>query len=78
MGETDQRPTLVVCDAGPLIHDALFAIDPILTFTNSRLYVIYCGMIKRPLWLDRMQWAWSRRSIVWLSGERLVGKTTLA
>ena len=35
-------------------------------------------MIKRSLWLDRLQWAWARRSIVWLSGVRRVGKTTLA
>lgn len=35
-------------------------------------------MIERPLWLDRLETAWSRRSIVWLSGVRRVGKTTLA
>jgi len=35
-------------------------------------------MIKRSLWLDRMQRAWARRSVVWLSGVRRVGKTTLA
>ncbi len=35
-------------------------------------------MIKRSLWLDRVQQAWTRRSIVWLSGVRRVGKTTLA
>ncbi|MEN8261777.1 MAG: AAA family ATPase [Pseudomonadota bacterium] len=35
-------------------------------------------MIKRTLWLDRIQQAWTRRSIVWLSGVRRVGKTTLA
>lgn len=35
-------------------------------------------MIKRSLWLDRIEQAWSRRSIVWLSGVRRVGKTTLA
>ncbi len=34
-------------------------------------------MIKRPLWLDRVQQAWTQRSIVWLSGVRRVGKTTL-
>ncbi|MCU7859002.1 MAG: ATP-binding protein [Candidatus Thiodiazotropha sp. (ex Lucinoma kastoroae)] len=34
-------------------------------------------MIKRSLWLDRVQQAWTRRSIVWLSGVRRVGKTTL-
>ena len=35
-------------------------------------------MIRRALWLDRIQQAWSRRSIIWLSGVRRVGKTTLA
>ena len=35
-------------------------------------------MIRRPLWLDRIGRAWSRRPIVWLSGVRRVGKTTLA
>jgi predicted AAA+ superfamily ATPase len=34
-------------------------------------------MIKRSLWLERVQQAWTRRSIVWLSGVRRVGKTTL-
>ena len=35
-------------------------------------------MIKRSLWLARIRQAWTRRSIVWLSGVRRVGKTTLA
>lgn len=35
-------------------------------------------MIKRALWLKKIQQAWNRRSIVWLSGVRRVGKTTLA
>ncbi len=35
-------------------------------------------MIRRSLWLERVHQAWSRRSIVWLSGVRRVGKTTLA
>lgn len=35
-------------------------------------------MIKRSLWLERIHQAWARRSIVWLSGVRRVGKTTLA
>ncbi len=35
-------------------------------------------MVKRNLWLERLQQAWSRRSIAWLSGVRRVGKTTLA
>lgn len=34
-------------------------------------------MIERSLWLDQIQQAWARRSIVWLSGVRRVGKTTL-
>ena len=34
--------------------------------------------ITRPIWLDRIQRAWSARPIVWLSGVRRVGKTTLA
>jgi predicted AAA+ superfamily ATPase len=35
-------------------------------------------MHKRNLWLERLQQAWTRRSIIWLSGVRRVGKTTLA
>lgn len=35
-------------------------------------------MINRSLWLDQIQKAWNRRSIIWLSGVRRVGKTTLA
>lgn len=35
-------------------------------------------MIRRPQWLRRVQRAWARRPIVWLSGVRRVGKTTLA
>ena len=34
-------------------------------------------MIERSLWLDSIQRAWRHRSIVWLSGVRRVGKTTL-
>ena len=34
-------------------------------------------MIKRTLWLDHIQLAWSRGSIVRLSGTRRVGKMTL-
>ena len=34
-------------------------------------------MISRSLWLDSILRAWSHRSIVWLSGVRRVGKTTL-
>jgi hypothetical protein len=35
-------------------------------------------MIERPIWLGRIQRAWRKRSVVWLSGVRRVGKTTLA
>lgn len=35
-------------------------------------------MIKRMLWLELIRQAWTRRSIVWLSGVRRAGKTTLA
>ncbi|RMD98938.1 MAG: ATP-binding protein [Calditrichaeota bacterium] len=32
----------------------------------------------RPFWIDRIRQGWARRPIVWLSGVRRVGKTTLA
>ena len=35
-------------------------------------------MIERPLWTEKIRSGWSRRPIVWLSGVRRVGKTTLA
>ncbi len=35
-------------------------------------------MIERASWLQRIHAAWARRSIVWLSGVRRVGKTTIA
>ena len=35
-------------------------------------------MIPRPYWLEQIEAAWKKRSIVWLSGVRRVGKTTLA
>ncbi len=35
-------------------------------------------MKKRPYWIDRINKAWKKRPIVWLSGVRRVGKTTLA
>ena len=35
-------------------------------------------MIERKDWLRRIRAAWKRRPIVWLSGVRRVGKTTLA
>ncbi len=34
-------------------------------------------MIKRPFWLDRVNQLWKQKSIVWLSGVRRVGKTSL-
>lgn len=34
-------------------------------------------MVKRSLWLDYIQRAWNRRSIIWLSSVRRLGKTTL-
>jgi len=35
-------------------------------------------MKDRPLWLEKIRTAWETRPIVWLSGVRRVGKTTLA
>src|SRR6266571_6663985 len=35
-------------------------------------------MINRPFWTDRVAAAWTRASIVWLTGPRRVGKTVLA
>ena len=35
-------------------------------------------MINRPFWINRINRAWQKRPIVWLSGVRRVGKTTLA
>jgi predicted AAA+ superfamily ATPase len=35
-------------------------------------------MIERPFWIERIQAAWKKRPIVWLSGVRRVGKTTIA
>ena len=35
-------------------------------------------MIRRLLWVERVRAAWARRPIVWLSGVRRVGKTTLS
>ena len=34
-------------------------------------------MVKRQYWLNRIKTAWERRSVVWLSGVRRVGKTCL-
>ena len=35
-------------------------------------------MIKRPNWVRRLEQAWEQRPIIWLSGVRRVGKTTLS
>lgn len=35
-------------------------------------------MTQRPFWSQRIEQAWKRRAVVWLSGVRRVGKTTLA
>jgi hypothetical protein len=35
-------------------------------------------MVKRHFWIDRLEGAWKRRSVVWLSGVRRAGKTFLA
>jgi len=35
-------------------------------------------MVKRDYWLKKIDLAWSKRSLVWLSGVRRVGKTTIA
>ncbi len=35
-------------------------------------------MVQRPFWIQRINDAWEKRSLVWLSGVRRVGKTTLA
>lgn len=34
-------------------------------------------MIERPFWISRIESAWKKRSVVWLSGVRRVGKTSL-
>ena len=34
-------------------------------------------MFDRPYWIDRIETAWQRRSVVWLVGVRRVGKTVL-
>jgi hypothetical protein len=35
-------------------------------------------MVPRPLWISKIEAAWRKRPVVWLSGVRRVGKTTLA
>ncbi len=34
-------------------------------------------MVRRDYWIDRIEQAWQRRSVIWLHGVRRVGKTTL-
>ena len=34
-------------------------------------------MVRRPFWIDKISTAWESRSVIWLSGVRRVGKTTL-
>ena len=35
-------------------------------------------MVKRHYWIDRLEGAWKRRSVVWLSGVRRAGKASLS
>lgn len=35
-------------------------------------------MVKRELWIDKVEAAWRERSVLWLTGVRRVGKTTLS
>ena len=46
--------------------------------TFSRPFVYYTSMINRPFWTEKIIRAWKTRPIVWLSGVRRVGKTSLA
>ena len=47
-------------------------------FTFRRLFVKSGYMIKRPFWIEKIEKAWLKAPIVWLTGVRRVGKTTLA
>jgi predicted AAA+ superfamily ATPase len=38
---------------------------------------VYFPMVTRQYWIDRIEQAWEKRSIVWLAGVRRVGKTYL-
>src|SRR3990172_5900579 len=42
------------------------------------LNAIVLAMRKRHFWLDALSSAWKRRPVLWLSGVRRIGKTTLA
>lgn len=46
--------------------------------TFGRLNVNFIAMINRPFWTQRIQESWNKRPIVWLSGVRRSGKTTIA
>ena len=46
-----------------------------LTYSSTMRY--YKCMVKRQFWLNRIETTWERRSVVWLSGVRRVGKTCL-
>ena len=46
-----------------------------LTYSSTMRY--YKCMVKRQFWLNRIEIAWERRSVIWLSGVRRVGKTCL-
>ncbi|MBI3271619.1 MAG: hypothetical protein HYZ53_21695 [Planctomycetes bacterium] len=48
------------------------------TLQIVRLFARYAGMIERPFWLGRLKRGWAQAPIVWLSGVRHSGKTTLA
>ncbi|MEK7720095.1 MAG: ATP-binding protein [Bacteroidota bacterium] len=41
------------------------------------VFVKYIEMVNRPFWLKQLKNAWEKRSLVWLSGVRRSGKTTL-
>jgi predicted AAA+ superfamily ATPase len=47
-------------------------------FTIRRLNVKSTFMIERPFWIERVEQAWRKATIVWLTGVRRIGKTTLA
>ncbi|HMO52831.1 MAG TPA: ATP-binding protein [Kiritimatiellia bacterium] len=39
---------------------------------------LYIHMVNRTLWIEKIEKSWQERSILWLTGVRRVGKTTLA
>lgn len=49
-----------------------------INFTFGRLNVKCDYMIERPFWHDQIEIAWHKAPLVWLTGVRRVGKTTLA